>query len=171
MIMVYMIIWMARVITRPVTRLSAIVVVTSHYGEAPMSTATITRAETQADVRDRTRDVLADMLAAHLEAASIVAELDLDDTHRWAHASELVGDLSAETYGVIAALTGQPGVVTAPGVAPIVRVREFAIAQRQLFGVLDGRGTLDAEATAVMRASVDRITAALRLLRSGPRVA
>ncbi len=98
-----------------------------------MTTTTIERV----GVQERTRDVCADLQAAHLEAAAIVAELDLGDETSWRQANGLVADLTAACYDITAAVSGEPPPVPAIGVPPIVRVRELASAQRRLFAVLD----------------------------------
>lgn len=95
--------------------------------------------------RKRVADVLADLRTAHLEVAATVAELDLDDAALWRQADGVVAAVTAASYDLTAVMTGgRPG-RPATGVRPIVRVRELAVAQRSLLGLLDRHPTADEE--------------------------
>jgi hypothetical protein len=96
----------------------------------------------QASVRGDLATAQADLQAAHLEAAGIVAELDLDDTAVWRAADGFVADIAAAAYDVAPKLTGDPPVQVAARVPPVVRVRELATAQRRLFSVLNRRAAI-----------------------------
>lgn len=100
-----------------------------------MTTTTIE----QASVRGDLATAAADLQAAHLEVAGIVAEMDLEDTALWRAADGFVADIAAAAYDVAAKLTGDPPVRAAVRVPPVVRVRELAAAQRRLFSVLNRR--------------------------------
>lgn len=97
-----------------------------------MSTAVIT--DTRADVRD-----------AHLEAAALVAELDLDDRRQWLRVDRVVAELAGAAYDLAAAITGTPPRNVAAHVPPVVRVSELASAQRRLFTVLNQQPDPDPE--------------------------
>lgn len=99
-----------------------------------MTAATIERV----DVRRQVADSVAELRDAHLEAAAIIADLDLDDAAQWRHVDGLVAELTAAAYRLTAAVTCEPQHMTATNVPPVVRVREMAMAQRQLFSVLNG---------------------------------
>lgn len=99
-----------------------------------MTTTTIERA----GIRRDPAPLPAALRAAHLEAADIVAGLDLDDAALWRAADGFVADIAAAAYDFAARLTGDPPVPTAAGVPPVVRVRELAAAQRRLVRALDG---------------------------------
>ena len=107
--------------------------------------------------RKRVADVLADLRTAHLDVAVTVAELDLDDAALWRQADGVVAAVTAASYDLTAVMTGgRPGrpvmisnvtacTMPATGVRPIVRVREFAVAQRSMLGLLDRHPTPDEE--------------------------
>lgn len=99
--------------------------------------------------------VRAEVRAAHLEAATFAAELDLGDAALWAKADQIVSDVVTEAHRMTAALTGAPSGITATGAPPIVRVRELATAQRRLFGVLGSRTPEDQ--LPALRKSADRV--------------
>lgn len=101
-----------------------------------MSTAVIN------DVRPAVR---ADVRAAHLEAAALVAELDLDDRRHWHRVDRVVAELAAAAYDLSAAVTGTRASAVATHVPPVVRVSELAAAQRRLFAALDRHPEADGE--------------------------
>ncbi|HEX6337299.1 MAG TPA: hypothetical protein VFZ85_10115 [Jiangellaceae bacterium] len=98
-----------------------------------MTTATLERPTAQAAVFTAVTAVL----AAHREFTDVVARLDLDDRAGWAAADHSVARVSAEANDVVTALTGQRWPVAAPGVPPVVRVRELSVAQRRMEAALD----------------------------------
>jgi hypothetical protein len=100
--------------------------------ETPMSSTVIN--DVRADVRD-----------AHLEAAALVAELDLDDRRHWHRVDRVVAELAGAAYDVAAALTGTRARSVAAYVPPVVRVSEVASAQRRLFAALDRHPEADRE--------------------------
>lgn len=55
---------------------------------------------------ERTSNAAEDLRTAHLQAAAIVAELDLDDADMWATAGAVVAGLAAQSYRTTAVLTG-----------------------------------------------------------------
>lgn len=93
-----------------------------------MSTITVPRHRDQAELREAT----AALHAGHAQAAQAVAALDLDDPGVWAAADGLVSALAAEAYWLTARLSGDPPIVPAVRVPPVVRLRELAVAQRGL---------------------------------------
>lgn len=94
------------------------------------------------DVRS---DVRADVRNAHLEAAALVAELDLDDRRQWRRVDRVVAELAAAAYDVAAAVTGTRSGAVAAFVPPVVRVSELVSAQRRLFAALDRHPEADSE--------------------------
>jgi hypothetical protein len=74
---------------------------------------------------------------SYLEAAALVAELDLDDRRLWHRVDRVVAELASAAYDLAAALTGTRAGAVAAYVPPVVRVRELASAQRRLFAALD----------------------------------
>jgi hypothetical protein len=80
--------------------------------------------------------VLAELRMAHLWAAALTAELDLDHPGLWEQADDIVAELSTEAYHLTAVLTGGPATSAAVLVAPIVRLRELAVAQSRLLAAL-----------------------------------
>jgi hypothetical protein len=90
-------------------------------------------------------DVRADIRAAHLEAAALVAVLDLDDRRHWRRVDRVVAELAAAAYDLATALTGTRTGVVAAHVPPVVRVSELASAQRRLFAALDRHPQADRE--------------------------
>ncbi|HEU4543584.1 MAG TPA: hypothetical protein VFR23_20800 [Jiangellaceae bacterium] len=82
-------------------------------------------------------DVLAELGSAHLQAAAIAAELDLDHAQLWEQADGIVVRLSTEAYHMTAVATGEPATNTAALAPPIVRLRELAVAQSRLFALLN----------------------------------
>lgn len=90
-----------------------------------------------AGTRRHYADALADLRTAHLDAAQIVADVDLDDTELWREVDGFVADITAAAYRLTAETSGDPPVSTAARARPVARVRELATAQRRLFGTLD----------------------------------
>jgi hypothetical protein len=115
-----------------------------------MTTALMNRTENLTDVR-----------AIHLEAAAVVAELDLDDRELWQRVDRVVAELAGAAYDLAAAVTGSPPVTVAAYLPPVVRVRELASAQRRLFAALDRHPQTDGELLAwadrQARQSVERL--------------
>jgi hypothetical protein len=110
-----------------------------------MTTALINRTSADAARTEIVTDVRADVRAAHLEAAALVAELDLDTRRLWRRVDRVVVELAAAAYDLAAAVTGTPAGVVAAYVPPVVRVRELASAQRRLFAALDRHPEADGE--------------------------
>ena len=96
-------------------------------------------------MNDIRADVRAAVRGAHLEAAALVAELDLDDRHHWRRVDRVVAELAAAAYDLAAAMTGTRATVVAAYVPPVVRVSELASAQRRLFAALDRPPEADGE--------------------------
>jgi hypothetical protein len=90
-------------------------------------------------------DVRADVRAAHLEAAALVADLDLDDRRHWHRVDRVIAELAAAAYDLAAAVTGTGARTVAAHVPPVVRVSELASAQRRLFAALDRHPEADGE--------------------------
>lgn len=121
-----------------------------------MTTTMQTIPSTQsANVPEAPPDFRAELRAAHLEVAAIVAEFDLGYASLWAKTAAIVSDVVAEANDMTAALTGEPPGTTTTGVPPVVRVRELAAAQRRLFGVLDTRTSPDQRSA--LRQSAERV--------------
>jgi hypothetical protein len=74
---------------------------------------------------------------AHLAAANVVSEIDLDDAASWAAADPVVTRITTSAYAMTAALTDRPTPKAATTVPPIVRIRELSAAQLHLFAALD----------------------------------
>jgi hypothetical protein len=105
-------------------------------------------------------------LDAHREFTDVVAGLDLDDRVTWAVADRSVARVSAEANDVVTALTGERWSVAAPGVPPVVRLRELSAAQRRMDATLDrwtGSARLG-ELAADLRGSATRVAESARLL-------
>lgn len=100
-----------------------------------MSTAVMhqPRAGVRAGVRD-----------AHLEAAALVAELDLDDRRHWRRVDRVIAELAGAAYDLAAAVARTQAPTVAVDVPPVVRVSELASAQRRLFATLDRHPETDA---------------------------
>ena len=77
------------------------------------------------------------LVSAHTEAIAAVAEFDLDDSTLWQQVDSLVADTAGAAYALTEAVTGEAAPRPAPGVPPVVRVRELATAQRRLLAALD----------------------------------
>lgn len=90
-------------------------------------------------------DARTDVREAHLEAAALVAGLDLDDRRQWRRVDRVVAELAGAAYDVAAALTRTRAGVAAAYVPPVVRVAELASAQRRLFAALDRHPEADRE--------------------------
>lgn len=105
-----------------------------------MSTAVMNdvRADLRADLRAAVRQ-------AHLEAAALVAELDLDDRRHWRRVDRAIAELAAAAYDLAAAVTGTRATTVAAYLPPVVRVSELASAQRRLFTALDRHPGADGE--------------------------
>jgi hypothetical protein len=105
-------------------------------------------------------------LDAHRKFTDVVADLDLDDRVTWAVADRSLARVSAEANDVVSALTGERWPVAAPGVPPVVRVRELSAAQRRLDAALDrcaGSERLG-ELAADLRGSATRVAESARRL-------
>jgi hypothetical protein len=114
------------------------------------------------------RTALAELRTAQLEAAAVVASFDLDDTDLWRRVDRTVAGLAAASYRLTAAVTGRAAGATATRVPPVVRVRELAVAQGRLAGVLDRYPPPPAELVAHTHRLVRRHGAQLRsALREG----
>ena len=74
--------------------------------------------------------VLAELGTAHLQAAAVAAELDLDDAELWEQADGIVVALSAEAYRWTEVLTGESATSAAVLAPPVVRLRELSVALR-----------------------------------------
>ena len=74
--------------------------------------------------------VLAELGTAHLQAAAVAAELDLDDAELWEQADGIVVALSAEAYRWNEVLTGESATSAAVLAPPVVRLRELSVALR-----------------------------------------
>ncbi|HEY8473119.1 MAG TPA: hypothetical protein VIL37_10870 [Natronosporangium sp.] len=90
-------------------------------------------------------DTRADVQAAHLEAAALVADLDLDDRRQWLRVDRAIAELAEAAYDLAAAISHTPPRNVAAHVPPVVRISELASAQRQLFTVLDQHPDPDPE--------------------------
>jgi hypothetical protein len=91
------------------------------------------------------RDARTTVRTAHLDAAALVAELDLDDRRLWRRVDRVVAELAGAAYDLAAALTGTRTGTVAAYVPPVVRVRELASAQRRLFAALERSPAADGE--------------------------
>jgi hypothetical protein len=107
-------------------------------------------------------DVRADLGNAHLQAAAVAAELDLDDAELWEQADGIVAALSAEAYRWTEVLTGESATsaVLAP---PVVRLRELAVAQSRLLAALNG-ATLSEQSAGPLLTAADRSARRVRML-------
>jgi hypothetical protein len=94
---------------------------------------------------------------AHLKAAATAADVDLDDARCWAMAGDMVSAASSAAYDMAAVLTGQRPTTTATEVPPVVRVRELATAQRQLFRALDSLTDADQRVAERARESASHV--------------
>lgn len=105
-------------------------------------------------------------LAAHREFTHIVSSLDLGDRVRWAAADRLVAGVTTEANDVVTALTGERWLLAAPGVPPVVRVRELSAAQRRLEAALDRCAGSERfhELGAYLSGSANRVTESARQL-------
>jgi hypothetical protein len=112
-----------------------------------MSTALLNRTIVDAartEIAPRTGST-AGVRNAHLEAAALVAELDLDDRRLWRRVDRVVAELASAAYDLAAAVTGTTAGAVAAYLPPVVRVRELASAQRRLFAALDRHPEADGE--------------------------
>lgn len=107
--------------------------------------------------------VLAELGMAHLWAAALTAELDLDHRGLWEQADVIVAELSTEAYHVTAVVTGEPATSAAVRVAPIVRLRELAVAQSRLLAALKA-ATQSEQSTGAILTAADRSARRVRML-------
>jgi hypothetical protein len=122
---------------------------------------TIATGEPSGSLYDDVRDlpaVLAELGTAHVRAAALAAELDLDHAELWEQADDIVAELSTEAYHLTEVVTGEPTTGAAALAAPIVRLRELAVAQSRLLAALTA-------ATHSERSSRTLVTAACRSAR------
>ncbi|MFW6034111.1 MAG: hypothetical protein ACOC9R_03155 [bacterium] len=98
-----------------------------------MTTATVEQIGAHRVAADRS----ADLQNAHLEAAKIVAALDLGDSQLWRQIDRVVAALASAAYDLTGTLTGQPAGPAAASLPPVVRARELAAAQRGLSRALN----------------------------------
>lgn len=98
-----------------------------------MTTATIE----QVGAHRVAADITAELQNAHLEAAKLVAALDLGDARLWRHVDRVVAALAATAYEATGILSGEPAGRAAVRLPPVVRARELAVAQRVLFHALN----------------------------------
>lgn len=120
----------------------------------------MTRATLERPGRVTARSAAIRALDAHREFADVVSGLDLDDRAIWAAADRLVARVSTQANDVVIALTAERYSVAAPGVPPVVRVRELIAAQRRLEAAVDrwaGSERLS-ELTADLSDSASRVT-------------
>ncbi|HEX6578572.1 MAG TPA: hypothetical protein VF082_09390 [Jiangellaceae bacterium] len=106
---------------------------------------------------------LAELGTAHVRAAALAAELDLDHTGLWEHADDIVAELSTEAYYVAGVVTGEPATSAAVRVAPIVRLRELAVAQSRLLAALTAAAPSERSTGALLTAA-DRSARRVRML-------
>ena len=111
----------------------------------------------------RLPDVLADLRIAHLQAAAVAADLDLDHAALWKKADGVLAALSTEAYQTTEVVTGEPATSPAVLAPPIVRLRELSVAQSRLFAVLNG-ATLSEQSTRTLRTVAHRSARRVRLL-------
>ena len=107
--------------------------------------------------------VLAELRMAHLWAAALTAELDLDHTGLWEQADVIVAELSTEAYHITTVVTGEPATSAAVRVAPIVRLRELAVAQSRLLAAL-AAATRSEQSTGALLTAADRSARRVRML-------
>jgi hypothetical protein len=107
--------------------------------------------------------VLAELRMAHLWAAALAAELDLDHAGVWEEADLIVAELSTEAYHVAAAVTGERATSAAVPAAPIVRLRELAVAQSRLLAALTA-ATQSEQSTGTLLTAADRSARRVRML-------
>jgi hypothetical protein len=98
-------------------------------------------------------DALEELGTAHLQAAAVAAELDLDHARLWEQADGIVAELSTEAYHMTEAVTGEPATSPMALAPPIVRLRELAVAQSRLLAVLDGATGLQQSAGTLLTAA------------------
>jgi hypothetical protein len=110
-----------------------------------MSTATLHHSPADAARTQTITSARPSVRAAHLEAAAVVADLDLDDRGLWRRVDRVVAELAGSAYDIAAAVTGTRSGAVAAYVPPVVRVRELASAQRRLFAALDRYPDADGE--------------------------
>ena len=108
-------------------------------------------------------DVRADLGTAHMQAAAVAAELDLDDVELWEWADDIVAALSAEAYRWAAVLTGESATSPAVLARPVVRLRELAVAQSRLLAALNG-ATLSEQSAGPLLTAADRSARRVRML-------
>jgi hypothetical protein len=111
----------------------------------------------------RLPDVLADLRTAHLQAAAVAADLDLDHAALWKKADGVVAALSTEAYQTTEVFTGEPATSAAVLAVPIVRLRELSVAQSRLLAVLNG-ATLSEQSTGTLRTVAHSSARRVRLL-------
>jgi hypothetical protein len=108
-------------------------------------------------------DVRADLGNAHLQAAAVAAELDLDDAELWEQANGIVAALSAEANRWTEVLTGESATSPAVLAPPVVRLRELAVAQSRLLAALNG-AMLSEQSAGPLLTGADRSARRVRML-------
>lgn len=128
-----------------------------------MTTATNEPTDTIYDHVREVPDVLAELRTAHLDAAAVAAELDLNHARLWEQADGIVADLSTEAYHITEVVTGGPATNAAALAPPIVRLRELAVAQSRLLAVLDG-ATVSEQSAGTLLTAADESARYTRML-------
>jgi hypothetical protein len=127
---------------------------------------TIAIGEPSGSFHDHVRElpaVLAELGTAHVRAAALAAELDLDHAGLWEQADDIVAELSTEAYHLTEEVTGKPTPSAAVLAAPIVRLRELAVAQSRLLAALTG-ATQSEQSTGTLLTAAHRSSRRVRML-------